>query len=559
MGQNSAVNPRPSPIELLASAGEVLARSLDPDETLQAVARTLVPQVADWCRIDLLDEHGVLQRKLAYHSDPERSRAAMEMARRLRASSGTVGSMGWVIATGQVHHGEFITPEGQRDPATSEYTRAFGMHSHFILPLVARGRTIGAMGVLQAESGRKISQEDRALVLELGRRAALALDNARLFAEAEAARRQAEQANRAKDEFLAVLGHELRNPLAPIGTALELMARRAPEVSVQERAVIGRQVRHLSRLIDDLLDTSRITQGKVQLRREPVDLRAVAANAIELTKPLFDRHRHPVALELPETPATVSGDFVRLSQVLANLLVNAAKFTPPDGRVVLRLSADGEGWRVEVADNGRGIDPGLLPRVFDLFVQGRQASNRESGGLGLGLAIVRSLVELHGGSVSAASEGEGRGASFCVRLPGAAGVPETSPAPAPAGASGGGARVLVVDDNEDAAATLAELLAVEGYETRTASEWASALRELESFRPQLALLDIGLPQVDGYQLAGRMRARPEGAGLRLVALTGYGQDNDRARARAAGFDEHLVKPVAVEQLLETIQRLLGPA
>ncbi|WBY01453.1 ATP-binding protein [Ramlibacter tataouinensis] len=545
-------------MELLAAAGERLARSLDPQATLEAVARTLVPDIADWCRIDLLDEHGVLQRKLAWHSDPQRSQQALELAGRLRARPDAVGSMAWVVRTGRPHHGDLDA--AQRDPAMAEFTRAFGMHSHFILPLVAHGRTIGAMGVLQAESGRKLDEDDRALVLDLGRRAALALDNARLFAEGEAARKQAEAANGAKDEFLAMLGHELRNPLAPISTALQLMARREPDAAVQERRVIGRQVDHLSRLIDDLLDISRITRGKVQLRRERVDLRAVVAHALELTRPVYAVRPQPVQVQLPQGPALVDGDFVRLSQVLCNLLVNAAKFTPPAGVVALRLRQRGN-WEIEVSDTGCGIAPELLARVFDQFVQGPQPVDRRAGGLGLGLAIVRSMVERHGGTARAHSEGEGHGAAFTVTLPpsGSAPLPAPTPAPAPApvGEHRGSGRILVVDDNADAAQTLAELLEVIGYEARTAGEANAALQVLKEFRPQLALLDIGLPQVDGYELAGLIRQQPEGRDVRLVALTGYGQESDRARALASHFDEHLVKPVSLDLLTEVLQRLLG--
>ncbi|HYF20809.1 MAG TPA: ATP-binding protein, partial [Ramlibacter sp.] len=507
-------------LELLAEAGEVLAHSLDTEETLLAVARTVVPGIADWCRIDLLDDGGVLQRRLAFHSDPDRARQALEMAMRLRAAAETEGTMPWVIRTGQAFHGDFDSPQAQADPALREFTAAFGMRSHFILPLVARGRTIGVLGVIQAESGRVLGEDDRALVQELGRRAALALDNARLFADAEAARRQAESANRAKDEFLAMLGHELRNPLAPIATALELMGRREPHRLADERKVIGRQVNHLSRLIDDLLDISRITRGKIELERQPLDLRSVVANALEQTRPVFERHLEPVTVTLPEGPAMVEGDFVRLSQVLANLLVNAAKFTPVTGRVSLRLQRAGPEWALEVADTGCGIAPDLLPRVFELFVQGRQRIDRRAGGLGLGLAIVRSLVGLHGGRVSAESAGEGRGATFSVRLPAQDAGGASAPASDPVSAGAGSGRILVVDDNVDAAQTLAELLQVLGYEARTAGDHRAALQELEAFRPQLGLLDIGLPEVDGYQLAGMIRQHPAGAGMRLVALTG---------------------------------------
>ena len=543
-------------LELLARAGAELSGSLDPDETLQAIAKVIVPAVADWCRIDLLDDAGVLQRRLAYHSDPERSRRALDLSRRLRAAPGTVGSMAWAIRNSQPFYGRFDEPRALADPALREYTQVFGMHAHFILPLVARGRTIGAMAVVQAESGRDLSEDDRALIQELGHRAALALDNARLYREAETARRQAEAANRAKDEFLAMLGHELRNPLAPITTALDVMARRNPEAGVQERRIIGRQVKHLSRLIDDLLDVSRITQGKIQLRREAVDMKAVVANAVELTRPVFEQHEHPVQLQLTDAATVVQGDAVRLTQVLCNLLVNAGKFTPVTGRVCLSLEVSGGQVHAAVQDEGRGMAPELLPRVFEPFVQGRQDIDRQRGGLGLGLAIVRSLVELHGGRVAAASDGPGQGSRFDVWLPLADGaLLQPMPQP-PAAPQTGAGRILVVDDNADAAETLSELLRLAGYEVRSAGHARAALALLDEFAPQLALLDIGLPDINGYQLADMMRAHPGGAGMRLVALTGYGRDNDRAQALAARFDEHLVKPVAAERLFELIARLL---
>ncbi|MBI5276047.1 MAG: response regulator [Burkholderiales bacterium] len=543
-------------LDLLAEAGAALARSLDPEDTLQAIARTVVPAIADWCRIDLLDDAGVLQRRLAYHSNPVVSQLAIDMARRMHASPDAVGSMGWCIRNGRSHHGRF---ELSDDPALREYTQTFGMKEHFILPLVARGRTIGAMGVLQAESGRSLPEADRALVQELAHRAALAIDNARLYAEASAARQQAEAASRAKDEFLAILGHELRNPLAPIVTALELMARRDPKVHEEERRIVARQVAHLSRLIDDLLDVSRITRGKVELQRVPLDLKAMVMNALEQTQPAFERRAHPVRLELQPGPVVVEGDPVRLTQVICNLLANAAKFTPADRHVTVELHAV-PGWvELAVRDEGPGIAPELLPRVFDAFVQGGQALDRQAGGLGLGLAIVRLLVELHGGTVEAQSPGEGQGSRFLVRLPGTdQEARDTGPRlPSQETPDGANGRLLVVDDNVDAAETLAELLRMVGYEVRCAVDGPSALAVLQGYDAQLALLDIGLPQMDGYELAARIRARPGGEAIKLVALTGYGTESDRARALGARFDEHLVKPVDAVRLMELLETMLA--
>ena len=547
--------------ELLASAGAVLSRSLEPRTTLEAIATTMVPSIADWCRVDLLDENGVLQRALTYHSDPEKSRFGTELTARLKAAPGAIGSMAWVVQTGQPYLAHFEAPHNYdpvRDRDLLTFARAIGMRAYFMVPLIARGRTLGALGALQAESGRPLRPEDCALISELAQRAALALDNARLYAEAEAALKQAQSANRAKDEFLAMLGHELRNPLAPIVTALKIMDLREGDRAAEERRIIERQVAHLSRLVDDLLDVSRITQGKVSLERDRVDLSAVVARALELTRPVYEARERPIEVELPQSSLTVLGDAVRLAQVLCNLLTNAAKFTPGSERVRLRLAEHEGRAQISVEDEGAGIAPELLPRVFDVFVQGEQRSDRQAGGLGLGLAIVSMLVRMHGGSVSAASAGPGKGSQFVVTLP-LAGTASPEPAlrkeptlPPPRR----GGRILIVDDNDDAAQTLAELLALSGYEARTARDGQGALAMLASFQPQVALLDIGLPGMDGYELARRLRAHPRTHATRLIALTGYGRGPDRRRALDARFDEHLVKPVPPEQLLAVLERSL---
>ncbi|MEW6705270.1 MAG: ATP-binding protein [Pseudomonadota bacterium] len=399
-----------------------------------------------------------------------------------------------------------------------------------------------------------------ALAASAAQQHAGAAERAKLYAEAQAARQHAEGANRAKDEFLAMLGHELRNPLAPIVTALRLMTLRNPEAHQTERRILERQVAHLTRLVDDLLDVSRFARGKVQLRRELVDIRDVAHRAMEMVQPLFDQRESPLKVELPAQPLYVSGDPVRLAQVVSNLLSNAAKFTPTRGRISLVVRQAGDKVEVSVEDTGAGIGPELLPRVFELFVQGQQALDRQAGGLGLGLAIVKTLVELHGGTVSAASEGEGHGSRFTVTLPRAtasevvAGAAPPMPVPA-----ANGRRVLVVDDNIDAADTLARLLDSYGHVVRTAGTAPQALAMLSDYRPELAILDIGLPGMDGYELARRLKADLRLQGLRMIALTGYGHEVDRARALAAGFEEHLVKPVPVDQLVGTIARLFAAA
>jgi signal transduction histidine kinase/ActR/RegA family two-component response regulator len=550
-------------LELLASAGAMFSRSLEPRATLDAIAAIVVPAIADWCRVDLVDANGVLQRMLAHHTDPEKSRYGMSLVQQLRASVETPGSMAWTVATGQSHLAHFDPPtefDSIRDRDLLTFASAIGMRAYFIVPLIARGRTLGAMAALQAESGRQFSVDDCALITEVAQRAALALDNARLYAEAEAALREADRANRSKDEFLAMLGHELRNPLAPIVTALHLMAMRDDADAATERRIIERQVAHLSRLVDDLLDVSRITQGKIQLHREHEDLRATIERAIELTQPVLEKRRYPVDVEVPPHPVYVDGDVVRLTQVFCNLLTNAAKFTPADGRIALRMSAR-EGWaEVEVRDSGAGIAPELLPKVFDLFVQGEQPIDRNAGGLGLGLAIVKTLVQMHGGSVMATSDGEGCGSAFIVRLPIVEKVEvvdvETKPEPRTGERRHG--RILVVDDNVDAAETLFLMLESAGYAVRTAGDGPSALALIDAFRPDVAILDIGLPGMDGYELARRLRADPRLAGMRLIALTGYGREPDRSRALESSFQEHLVKPVRPDLLLDAVSQLLNP-
>ena len=352
-----------------------------------------------------------------------------------------------------------------------------------------------------------------------------------------------------------MLGHELRNPLAPMLTALQLMRLRGGAELERERQVLERQTRHLVRLVDDLMDVSRITRGKVELRRQLVEIASVVARAIEIASPLIEQRAQHLEVAVPPQGMLVDADPARLAQVLANLLTNAAKYTPSGGRVEVSATRQGSQIELRVRDDGIGIAPELLPRIFDLFVQGERSSDRSSGGLGLGLAIVKSLVQLHAGQVSAQSEGLGRGTTFVVLLPAAAArrlalVPEEA---APQRTDAPSLRVLVVDDNVDAADMLGEILRELGHEVRVAHDGPAALVAASDFEPHLALLDIGLPVMDGYELAERLRDLPGRAGLRLIALTGFGQESDRARALEAGFHEHFVKPVDIDQLASALR------
>jgi|GEM_PF-1179960 len=373
-----------------------------------------------------------------------------------------------------------------------------------------------------------------------------------LASAAELARAEAESAARVKDDFLAMLGHELRNPLAPILTALERMQLRGSKESERERAVIQRQVQHLSILVDDLLDVSRLTRGAVELVKARVELGDIVASAVEWSRPLLDERHHVLVTEVPREGLPVDGDVNRLTQVVSNLLNNAARYTPPGGRIVLSAAREGENVTLSLKDNGIGIAPEMQPKVFDHFTQGQQTLARSGGGLGLGLAIVRSLVELHHGSVGAQSDGVGAGSTFTVTLP-VAELPPAAPTPLDelAQTEKKPLRVLVVDDNVDLAELLSESLQELGYTTHHVHDGASALAAVAEFRPDVALLDIGLPIMDGYELARRLRALNL-ASLRLVALSGYGQESDRQLAKQAGFDTHLVKPVDLTRLVAVL-------
>ncbi len=361
------------------------------------------------------------------------------------------------------------------------------------------------------------------------------------------------EADARKDRFLATLSHELRNPLAPIRTAAELLER--PEVTPAQRAsavqVVRRQVGQMALLLDDLLDVARITQGKLVLRRTRVDLPAVVESAVETVRPLLDRKGHALQLALPGDAPALDADPVRLAQVLANLLTNAAKYTDPGGRITLAAQAEGQLLAIEVADDGIGLAPEALPRLFGMFSQVGPGEGRTEGGLGVGLALVKALVELHGGRVAAHSDGLGQGSRFTVWLPLALAParPEAAPpAPAPAGPR----RVLVADDNRDAADTLALLLEMSGHQVCVAYDGLQALATAREMRPEVALLDIGMPGMDGHAVARAVRAEPWGAAVLLVAVTGWGQEEDRRRAREAGFDHHVTKPVepgAVERVV----------
>jgi signal transduction histidine kinase len=360
------------------------------------------------------------------------------------------------------------------------------------------------------------------------------------------------QADRRKDEFLATLAHELRNPLAPIRNSLQFLRMTVHSDPTAERVceMMERQVNHMVRLVDDLMELSRITRGLIQLRKEHTELATVIRNAVETTRPLVEAGQHQLAISLPPDPIPLYGDAVRLGQVFANLLNNAAKYTDRGGQIWLTARCEGNEAIVSVRDNGIGISAPMLPLVFDMFMQADRTTDRSQGGLGIGLTLVKNLVELHGGSISARSDGPGLGTEFIVRLPVAV---ELSLEPQPDLAQQhverlAQRRVLVVDDNEDAAASLAMLLEFLGSEVQIALDGKTALSMIAGFRPDAVLLDIGMPGMDGFEVARRIREQADLAGIVLIALTGWGQAEDRSRTQAAGFDHHLVKPADITSL-----------
>ena len=368
--------------------------------------------------------------------------------------------------------------------------------------------------------------------------------------------RELREADARKNEFLALLAHELRNPLGPIRHAVKILRARAPspEELTWATSIIDRQTEHMTRLVDDLLDVSRITRGTIELRRERVDVAAILKAAVEASSALMERHHHQLKVTAPSQPIYVEGDVTRLTQVVTNLLDNAAKYTDPGGKVWLSGEREGDMAVIRVKDSGIGIPSEVLPRIFEMFTQAGFALDRSQGGLGVGLALVERLVRLHGGTVTAYSAGEGHGSQFAVKLPIApaqrTAVTERTETELPT--AGNRCRVLVVDDNVDSVDSLAMLLRMMGHEVATASDGESALTKAEEFKPDVGILDIGLPKVNGYDLAKQIRQRPWGKDVVLVALTGWGQAQHRLRSQESGFNHHLTKPVEFDLLQQIL-------
>ncbi len=532
-------------LRFLADASASLSTLVDYESTLQSVASLAVPSFADWCAIDMVDHEDTLRRLAVAHVDPSKVKLIQDLDRRYPPHPSVTHGTYQVLRNGRSElvnniHDSLLTEVAQ-DAEHLRLLRQLGLTSYICVPLKSRDKPLGVLTFAMAESGIHYTDSDLAFAEEIARRAAIAMENSQLYANLR-------EADRLKDEFLAMLAHELRNPLTPIRNALQIMKMPTATMDLigQSRDMAERQVQHMARLLEDLLDVSRISRGRIELRKEIVDLASIIDRTVEGVRVLIDERGHQLTISLPANSVRVDGDPTRLEQVVTNLLNNAAKYTDTGGRIWLSVEQEDNEAVMRVRDSGIGIAPEMLSRIFDLFVQAERRLDRSQGGVGIGLTLVRKLVELHNGRIEAFSEGLGKGSEFVIRIPAWRGEitdkrldyrDRVSDPPAPA------RRVLVVDDNVDAADSLAMLLKMGGHDVRTAYSGPATLLAVRSFNPQVILLDIGMPEMDGYEVARRLRKNAALENMVLVALTGWGQEEDRQRSRDAGFNHHLVKPI----------------
>lgn len=541
----------------LAEASKVMSSSLDVDAILKGATQLAVPFLADFSSVTLINEDGSVRRAETAWTDVREPLAGAQReildALLSQASARVAASGVREIIADRRSAMDGGWPSTGRGAPSQEARLPF--EQLVVLPLVARGRTRGVLALALCHSARRFGPAELALAEDVAGRAAIALDNCLLYHETQ-------QADRRKNDFLATLSHELRNPLAPLRAALHALRLGVATESESERLrrMMDRQVDHISHLVDDLLDVARITRGKVDLCKQRVDLVSEIRNALETCRATEEAAGHDFSLGLPDAPLFVEADPIRLQQILENLLTNAVKYTAADGRIGVTLARDGRDAVIRVWDTGVGIAPEMLPRIWDLFTQVDTAPERVRQGLGIGLSLAQSMVRLHGGSIEARSEGLGRGSVFTVRLPCASDA--EVPAPVPEGDVDGDAnldtrprasrRVLVVDDNADAAESLGMVLNLLGHQARLACNGTEALRIAADFRPEIIFLDIGLPGMNGYEIAGHIRTELGMTTARLIALSGFGTEEDRRRSMESGFDAHIVKPLDPGKLSELL-------
>ena len=547
-------------LAFLAQASVALAGSLDLAAIIRELAGLCVPFLADVCALTLAaeDDESSSTEAAWMSDDPQLGL--------LRRSLAGVGNRWFDHAVERVQKSGKVETFGECAPNTTTSgpgeamlasdigaAAEFPVNGLAMVPLPARGRTLGVLALGLGPSGRKFDADALSMAIDLAGRAAIALDNARLYGKIQAE-------DRRKDEFLAMLAHELRNPLAPISNAVHILqvSEKDPAKFKWAIEVISRQLTQLVRLVDDLLDVSRITRGKIELKIEAIDASKVVAAAVETSRPFVDALEHTLTVLLPPEPLLLKGDFARVAQILANLINNAAKYTNQGGRIAVTAAREGANVVFRVRDTGIGIPGELLSSIFEPFTQIDRTLARSQGGLGIGLTLVRRLVEMQGGRVFASSDGPDQGSEFTVSLPAAA------PAQRAKGESTEWGRtttdhldlcVLVVDDNHDVAESTAVLLRLVGCEVHLAHDGEEALRLVPRVRPDAVLLDIGLPRMNGYEVAERIRSDPENRDILIVAVSGYGQQEHRLRSKQAGFDQHVVKPIdpsVLSSLLATL-------
>lgn len=517
-------------LSFLVDAGAVLGCSLDVEATAHDIVSLPVPLLAEVCVLKLNSEFGELRTLIARHGSDVRP-----------SVEGQTEDVSIPVEVS----------EALGRAMTNTDFELLKNKSGVILPLQGRGRTVAALALFSESNARLYDLNDVTLAEAFASRAAVALDNALLHEEIRSVDRQ-------KNDFLSMLAHELRNPLAPIRNAAKLLELRVPEGSDVKWAcnVIDRQIIQMVRLVDDLLDVARITRDKILLHRQPILLSTVIEHAIEASRPEIDSHKHQLSVTLCESPISIDGDLARLTQVFTNLLNNAAKFTQDGGRISVSTNIEGDSAIIRVRDNGIGIPRQMLNSVFNLFTQVDRALDRSTGGLGIGLTLVRRLVEMHEGTVEAQSAGAGSGSEFVVRLPLATMSSKDSTSLTKTSEDQTGIdsrRILVVDDNRDSVQTLSMMLRLMGHETEVATDGLEAIEKARNYQPDVILLDIGLPKLNGYEVCRRIREQSENQNALIVALTGWGQDEDRFKSKEAGFDRHLVKPIE----LTTLEDLLA--
>ncbi|HEV2008637.1 MAG TPA: response regulator, partial [Burkholderiales bacterium] len=545
--------------DFLAEASDLLSISLDLDTTAKSLAQFAVPFLADLSALVLVDEHGaVRQTEVCWSGSTDgacrsQSVVALDETAIMQAVERALASGDCEVITDLDPPPTKLTGCEPEAGARMSLEFGFTLRALAVLPLIARDRKLGVLLLGLGLSPRDFSAPELALAKDLAARTAVSLDNCLLYAKIR-------EADQRKNEFLAMLAHELRNPLAPIRNAVHILGQPGldPAKVKWATSIIDRQSEQLARLVDDLLDVARVTQGRIQLKLEKVSVASVVTVAVETSRPLIEARHHELTIHVPDEPLYVHGDHARLAQVIANLLNNAAKYTEPGGRISIDVQADAADAAdvvFRVRDSGIGIPKEMLSSIFDLFTQSEQSLDRSQGGLGIGLTIVQRLLAMQGGTVRVFSAGVGHGSEFVVRLPrlmhADTGQSELqAPRLLPAQCS-----VLLVDDSPDAVESMALVLQLQGYEVRVAHDGSTALEMARQFKPSVVFLDIGLPDINGYEVARKIRLSPATRDCVLIALTGYGQEEDYQRSMQSGFDHHLVKPIEMDALPQLIESL----